>query len=187
MIISFAYTTPALLAGAKTVTRRDWSDRHAALFDKGPPAHVDAYDRSPRIGGRKVAVIDVRSLGREPIAEMPDSDYEAEGFAWLHANGVTPPPSSAFPDFSRTTFDAWRASGAVLYVVRFELVRVEGLACRKCGQTGLHPSLYTLWRFEDEPEPSYPLCPPCYSDAQYQEFLANDERDWDLESAMEDR
>jgi hypothetical protein len=122
MIISFAYTTPALLAGAKTVTRRDWKPEHAERFLIGHP--VDAYDRSPRNGGRKVAVVSITSVKRESIARMPDSDYEAEGFRWLHEHYTVPPKSSGFPDFSRATFDAWRESGAVLYVVRFELVRV---------------------------------------------------------------
>jgi len=126
VIISFAYTTPALLAGAKTVTRRDWKPEHAGRFPIFHP--VDAYDRSPRNGGRKVGTVRVLSLRRELIGLMPDSDYEAEGFAWLHANGVTPPPSSGFPDFSRATFDAWRASGALLYVVRFELLGIERAA-----------------------------------------------------------
>ena len=129
MIISFAYTTPALLAGAKSVTRRDWQPEYARLaisrspLLKTPRVH-DAYDKSPRNGGRKVATIQVLSLTQEPIASMPDSDYEAEGFAWLHANGHVPPKSSGFPDFSFATFERWRQSGATLYVVRFELVRV---------------------------------------------------------------
>lgn len=120
MILSFAYTTPALLAGAKTVTRRDWKPQHAARFHLDDL--VDAYDRSPRNGGRKVGVVRVLWPVLAPIASMPDSDYEAEGFAWLHEHGHTPPRSSPFRDFSRASFDAWRCSGQVLYVVRFELV-----------------------------------------------------------------
>lgn len=34
-IISFAWTSPALLAGAKTVTRRDWDDSYARRFSAG--------------------------------------------------------------------------------------------------------------------------------------------------------
>lgn len=120
MIVSFAYTTPTLLAGAKSVTRRHWKPTHAARFAAFPL--VDAYDRSPRAGGRKVAAVRVRSVTEEPIALMPDADYEAEGFAWLHAQGIAPPRWSGFPDFSRATFETWRASGAVVHVVRFELV-----------------------------------------------------------------
>lgn len=128
MILSFGYTAPALLAGAKTVTRRDWKATHADRFKR---LHValgwvaEAYDRSTRVGGHHIADILVQTVqGPLPVGLMPDSDYEAEGFAWLHANGHTPPKSAPFPDFSREGFDAWRRSGAVLYVVRFELVRV---------------------------------------------------------------
>ena len=35
MILSFSWTTPLLLAGQKTVTRRQWSDRHMAA-ELGP-------------------------------------------------------------------------------------------------------------------------------------------------------
>lgn len=34
-IISFAETTPALLADAKTVTRREWAEKHARSFKAG--------------------------------------------------------------------------------------------------------------------------------------------------------
>lgn len=126
MIISFAYTTPALLAGAKTVTRRDWSPHHADFFiaavTRGKP--VDAYDKSQRLRGRKVAEIRLLSVALAPIADMPDSDYEAEGFRWLHEHYSVPPKSAPFRDFSKGAWEAWRASGAVLYVVRFELVRL---------------------------------------------------------------
>ena len=54
-IISFAWTTPALLAGAKTVTRRDWKGRHGMAFHEGD--FVQAWDRSPRVGGKQVATI----------------------------------------------------------------------------------------------------------------------------------
>lgn len=129
MILSFAFTTPALLAGCKSVTRRDWSPGHAAHFHAGRV--VDAYDRSPRNGGRKVAEVRIADSFlplRYPIALMPDADYEAEGFSWLHAHGHVPPRSAPFRDFSRASFDAWRASGVELFVVRFELVRVEPTA-----------------------------------------------------------
>ena len=119
MIISFAYTTPALLEGQKTVTRRDWKDEHAAKFRPG--VLVDAYDRTPRRRGRKVATIRILSVTREPDAAMPDSDYEAEGFAYLHQLGIG---AAAGHDTSRDGFAAWRESGESSWVVRFELVEV---------------------------------------------------------------
>lgn len=125
MILSFGYTSPALLAGAKSVTRRDWKQQHADRFRPGQI--VDAYDRSQRVGGRKIAEIRIAESYLPiayPIATMPDSDYEAEGFRWLYEHYSVPPRSAPFPDFSLGSFRAWRASGAVLYVVRFELVSV---------------------------------------------------------------
>lgn len=45
-IISFAWTTEALLCGQKSVTRRDWSDNYAAKF------HVSARCHGPGLEGR---------------------------------------------------------------------------------------------------------------------------------------
>ena len=46
----------AIFAGAKTVTRRIWTDRHAAHFREGQL--VDAWDQLPRVrGSHKVAEI----------------------------------------------------------------------------------------------------------------------------------
>ncbi|MBW2053822.1 MAG: ASCH domain-containing protein [Deltaproteobacteria bacterium] len=50
-IVSFAWTTEALLAGRKTVTRRCWNERYAGRFKSGDL--VQAYDRNPS-GGRTV-------------------------------------------------------------------------------------------------------------------------------------
>lgn len=93
-IISFAYTTPALLAGRKSVTRRHWADSYARLFKSGDI--ILAYDRSPRAGGKQIATL---RLTHGPYQEsgwdMPANDFEAEGFAYfaskgLLLNGLTP-------------------------------------------------------------------------------------------------
>lgn len=121
MIISFAHTTPALLAGRKTVTRRAWAPRHARTFTAG--LVVDAWDQLPRVrGSRRVARTRLtHDAYEEPVALMPDSDYEAEGFAYL-ADAL--PPWEWAIDYSRDGFDRWRASGAILWVVRFTLLEV---------------------------------------------------------------
>lgn len=85
MILSFAWTSAALLAGRKTCTCRDWSDDYARRFKAGDI--VKAYDRSPRFKGTHIA--DLR-LTHYPVFGSPvdvlDSDifavYEREGFAW---------------------------------------------------------------------------------------------------------
>lgn len=86
-IISFAWTTPALLAGRKTVTRRDWQLGYASGFHAGDL--VAAYNRSPRHGGRQVATIRLtRAPYLESTKEAPPEDYEAEGLAYLDSIGA---------------------------------------------------------------------------------------------------
>ena len=79
-IISFAWTTAQLLEGKKTVTRREWSDDYAKRFKIGD--RVCAYNKNPRNGGKKVAVIRITSIYKEWLHDMPESDVEAEGGRW---------------------------------------------------------------------------------------------------------
>jgi len=117
-IISFAWTTPALRAGRKTCTRRDWNDAYAARFRPGEL--LAAYDRSPRYGGKQVAVIRLTAAPKkESTAAAPASDYEAEGFAYLqerglHVDGLEP----------KTLWRSWHQQPRMMWVVRFELVEV---------------------------------------------------------------
>ena len=150
MIISFAWTTDALLAGRKTCTRRDWNREYAAKFVKGTVA--DAYDRLPRVHGKPVGKVEIqRPPYPERLRDIPDSDYEAEGLKFMEEKGllirgITP----------REWFDNWRASDQVLFVVRFALV----FACDRCG----------IWTDADKFGPDgfkLRLCPLCAADWQY--------------------
>ncbi len=86
--ISFYWTLTALLAGAKTVTRRKWKDSYAAKFRKGDL--VAAYDRQPRFGGRRVMLLKLtRDPYKENTADMPDSDWVEEGMHVLEGEGRT--------------------------------------------------------------------------------------------------
>lgn len=121
MIISFGRTTPALIAGEKTVTRRDWSDKHAAQFKAGQL--VDAWNTSPRnVRGNPHKIATIR-ITRDPYVESSadfEPDDEAEGFEWLTQNG-----------FGETVDDIvvdWLNNPRPLYVVRFELVNLEASA-----------------------------------------------------------
>lgn len=119
--ISFAWMTPALLARRKTCTRRVWSDQFRAQFHIGD--QVRAFDRQPRFGGKAVALVRlIREPYLEHIGDMPDSDYEAEGFAYLneHLEKVN---IKRYGTFTRAAFDHWRKRGGYYYVVRFELVK----------------------------------------------------------------
>jgi len=124
MIIAFAHTTPALLAGRKSVTRRAWCARTVALarrqFAEGKL--IDAWDKSPRAHGRKVATIRLTEEPRlERTREIPDSDFEAEGFGFMEERGILLGKEPV-----REVWDAWRANErSVLVVVRFEVVSIE--------------------------------------------------------------
>ena len=123
-LISFAFTTPALLAGRKTVTRRLWKDTWAAGFKAGDL--VAAYDRNPRNGGHQVATI---RLTADPVKErtgtMPDSDYDAEGFAWLQGmrSATDHLKNAPVGAWSKEAFQEWRDRDELLWVIRFELVQ----------------------------------------------------------------
>lgn len=80
-IISFAWTTKALLDGTKTVTRRCWSDNYAKRFRKGDI--VQAYDKSPRVGGKRVALIRLlKTPYRQDVSELTEEDVLKEGALW---------------------------------------------------------------------------------------------------------
>lgn len=118
-IISFGWTAAALVARAKTVTRRTWKAHWAANFKKGD--YCKAYNKDPRYGGSHIALIKLTEDVRlEPLIKMPDSDYEAEGFVFLAANPWLVPKSMPY-GVSLEAFEAWRQSGGEMYVVRFEV------------------------------------------------------------------
>lgn len=125
-IISFGWTAAALLAGRKAVTRRDWTSYHASQFKAG--MRVLAYDRRPEYGGKAIAVIELtQDPRREPDSMAPDSDYEAEGFAYYeeHPEELTPAArKQARVTITRKAFSDWRSQGGYSWVIRFRLVRI---------------------------------------------------------------
>jgi hypothetical protein len=115
-IISFAYTTPALLAGAKTVTRRDWKPEYALRFKSGDVCL--AYDKSPRFGGKPVAkIILIGDPYQENTKIAPATDYEAEGFAWLKEHGIKVVGKYEVD----MLWKVWKMDGFDKWVVRFSL------------------------------------------------------------------
>src|SRR4030095_966481 len=124
-IISFAYTTPALLAGHKTVTRRYWNPRHAASFSPGEI--VQAWDKSPRFGGKKVAEIRITAIYQENMIDAPDEDYKKEGFEYMCAEGICLKhrgkeylPTKAYWRGWKTCKEEFQS----VWVVRFELIKI---------------------------------------------------------------
>jgi hypothetical protein len=120
VIISFAWTTAAFKAGRKTCTRRNWNKEYAARFRPGS-IHT-GYDRNPRFQGKPVGDL---QIVREPYPEatknIPDADFENEGFAFMEERGILIQGMTP-----RAFFDRWRNSDEVLYVVRFKLVTPDG-------------------------------------------------------------
>jgi hypothetical protein len=119
-IISFAETTPALLAGEKTVTRRDWTRAYAKGFKAGDL--VQAWNKSPRSGSarkkaRCVAVIRIVSITRERYSDAPIGDWEAEGFDYLSRHNIT--ISGAQPAH---IWRSWATCDVSCWVVRFQVV-----------------------------------------------------------------
>lgn len=125
-VLSFAWTSPALLAGRKTCTRRQWSPNYARSIRPGEI--MTAYDRSPRIGGKPIATIRIESVTWEPDADAPDSDYGAEGFAFLYRNPELLPKGQRVAYLlkcSRGAFNEWRRAGGSSWVVRFSVLDTE--------------------------------------------------------------
>ena len=81
--IVFAWMTPALVAGRKTCTCRDWDGDYAQRFRVGDV--IAAYDRSPRYRGTQIATLRLThdaTYGRLiDVLGGFDAAYEAEGFA----------------------------------------------------------------------------------------------------------
>ncbi|EMO84353.1 hypothetical protein [Leptospira santarosai] len=124
-IISFGYTTAPLLAGRKTITRREWKDEYALKFRPGEI--IQAYDKSPRYGGKKIGELKISWIVKLYLGNMPDSDYEAEGFAWLDENPEFIHKNFILKDGTTDMwkyFRMWRMSGKVSWAIKFEPVNL---------------------------------------------------------------
>jgi hypothetical protein len=72
--------------GRSERTRRDWNPEYARRFHKGDL--LAAYNRSPRIGGKQVAIIRLKADPYlESTADAPPEDYAGEGFDYLSELG----------------------------------------------------------------------------------------------------
>lgn len=129
MDLSFGWTTPALVVGEKTVTRRDWKPRHAAHFHCGDV--VRALNRQWRNGGEPIGTVRLtEDVLLQSTADAPPSDWRAEGFDFLEERGVK--VDGVMPAVLWRSWH-WRMHARYLYVVRFELVELTelGLAMRR--------------------------------------------------------
>ncbi len=149
MIISFGHTTDALVAEEKTVTRRTWTPGHARMFRDGQL--VDAYDKSPRVHGKKVAVIRiVREPYREIFAEFPAADVASEGFAWMARTGREMPPVPWLRDEAASAWRGFRTSALRYSDSPLLVSEAERSFCRAMHRAIRHVVGPAVWvvRFE---------------------------------------
>jgi len=79
MNISMGWTSQACIAKIKCVTRRNWKDEYAARFKQGSFHTISNKDF--RYGGEIIGHIEIiKAPYREPVAQIPASDYVQEGF-----------------------------------------------------------------------------------------------------------
>lgn len=123
--ISFGWTTPPLLAGAKSVTRREWQDAHAARHHEG--MRLYALNKDYRYGGERIAIVRLTADPvKEPSSMAPETDYADEGFAWFEQHPHMLPPNfrkrlglDERGELSRRAFRMWLSGDHVFWVVRF--------------------------------------------------------------------
>ena len=118
LIVSFAWTTPAVRARRKTRTRRSWSPSYAEKFREN--SICQAYDKGPRVGGVWIDYIRlVRAPWIQNTRELNQDDYELEGFAYMDEWGFLCPPEGIL---GRDFLERWKAAAEDVYVVDFEYV-----------------------------------------------------------------
>jgi len=110
MIISFAWTTQALLKKKKTVTRRFWKDSYAKKFKKGDI--VDAYSKDPRAKGKKIAEIRItKDPYEERVEDISDEHFEREG-------------GTLFWKTKKEFIDIMKSCRDTCWVIEFEVLEV---------------------------------------------------------------
>ena len=115
MNISFAWTTPAIIVQQKHRTRRDWSDRYAAMFSVG--SIHSATDRQMRYGGKVIETIKIANKFKQRTGLLTEEDYKLEGFAYLESIGVKMQGQPV-----REWFCAWKLADELLWVIEFDYV-----------------------------------------------------------------
>jgi hypothetical protein len=109
MILSTAWTTPAVVLKMKSETRRDWSQKQIELARKQMESQtpVDLWDKSPRFKGKPYGTCLIASLvDHEDASTIPDESWEREGFHVLSVIGASFMKGLQAPDVWRN----WRHS-----------------------------------------------------------------------------
>lgn len=121
-IISYAQTTPAVIARRKRRTRRAWSPKYAAGFHAGE--QCQAYDKSPRNGGKRFGIIVLTAAPfLQSTSLLTPDDWEAEGFEYLTEHNLT-----VFGMKPIDLWEEWITKPRDLWVVNFDIVSLEAAA-----------------------------------------------------------
>ena len=117
--ISMACVTPSFVTGNKSVTRRNWTDRHSRLFTDGTQALV--WNKQARFGGEPIGVLELtENPFKQSTGEMTVQDYDMEGFLEL---------DTKYYEIERTmpvkdAMLSWKRRNELLTVVPFKILEV---------------------------------------------------------------
>lgn len=118
LLISFAWTTAALQALAKSCTRRDWTDDYAAKFIRAYERGdlVAAWNQLPRVHGHRIGTIKLTERPyRQRTSLMTEQDYRDEGLLWMEQRGLTIDGRTP-----RQFFEGWQTQDLNLWVIRLK-------------------------------------------------------------------
>lgn len=101
-IIAIGWTITAFLDGRKTVTRRTWKKQWVKEGDL-----VQAYSRSPRVGGKPIGTIQIISVRQEPLNSITDDDVKKEGGFWNNTEDFIGFFLKNYPEMKETDL-VWR-------------------------------------------------------------------------------
>ncbi len=131
MIISFAWTTEAVLAGRKKRTRRYWSIEYAKRFALG--STHQGYNRLPRVGGNQIGVLTITQIPHmQQTTSMTEEDYELEGLKYMEEVGLYIPVRTIDgkkvpPMHPRRFFEAWKEANDNPIVIDFDFIPLSWL------------------------------------------------------------
>lgn len=134
MIISFAWTTDAVLAGRKKRTRRFWSRDYALRFK--PNSLHQGYNKLPRVGGHQIGIVTITQIPHTQLtALMTEEDYELEGLKYMEEVGLYIPVRTIDgkkvpPMHPRRFFEAWKETNDNPFVIDFEFALLPQLVSK---------------------------------------------------------
>jgi len=117
LYISFVWTCAAFTAGVKNRTRRNWNDNYAQRFIKAyyNQGVIGALDKNFRFGGKQVGSLKLTEAPFQQLTgKMSESDYQAEGLAWMEQQGIK--IRGLHP---REFFLNWQQANEMVWVVTF--------------------------------------------------------------------